>query len=550
MLSAKELFKYRTGLEQIMPPKGGDKEYLPDGSWLQDKCIESFNRERERVLSEPRVVRSHDLVKGEWKPDIGLLELFHEMRNFWEHMGFVDKKRKWLYPEEALFLIETGVLEMWYQGLPVSIQEAYSTLIGEKLQLEYYQVYAHLRRIGYVVLRHQGRYAFTKYERQIALDKHVSHKKKRNKEKRNKAIDQSNDAAHVQMCDQSADISKNRIGNQSENLPDYKTNRSDDDHKGRICDQSSDRHTIDISEDKFDAVSTDGAGGHGATRNIVEQGERNQSKRAKTDDLSNNVVYQNFEPQSSDSLKDNLAGETQTKTSKWNFDEIKFPDFKNSEERVSVQKPDVKYIPQDHEVSFCESEYSFEKKQYINTKKLKKKQQILDEALVQELDFSYPEIMTGWHKVKKSCTSWKEYKMAVKKEKASWDRSTIFPHLYGDKVKPLVKPELARSTCAVLEQLRVVEDDVQKKCDRKPDIVPDFDVYAPNTKFKKTKPGIPDFRVKVTRTSDPVPDLKLVNSIDSYLNDEASLQWAVVDGGNIAFYCMSDMPLPQDISLG
>jgi hypothetical protein len=57
IFSAEELFKYRTGLRQSMPPKGGEKEYMPDGSWLQEKCIENFHQDRERALAEPRVVR-------------------------------------------------------------------------------------------------------------------------------------------------------------------------------------------------------------------------------------------------------------------------------------------------------------------------------------------------------------------------------------------------------------------------------------------------------------------------------------------------------------
>lgn len=81
-------------------------------------------------------------------------------------------------------------------------------------------------------------------------------------------------------------------------------------------------------------------------------------------------------------------------------------------------------------------------------------------------------------------------------------------------------------------------------------MLPDFDVYVPNTKFKKSQPGLPDLRIKVVRTSDPVPDLQMVNSISSYLSDEVPLHWAVVDSGNIAFYSFSDMALPQDISLG
>jgi hypothetical protein len=37
------------------------------------------------------------------------------------------------------------------------------------------------------------------------------------------------------------------------------------------------------------------------------------------------------------------------------------------------------------------------------------------------------------------------------------------------------------------------------RCDTVPGNLPQFDVYAPNSSFKKTRPGIPDFRVKVVR---------------------------------------------------
>jgi len=49
------------------------------------------------------------------------------------------------------------VVQVWYEGLPLSIQEAYSIMLEDTVSLEYYQVYAHLRRIGYVVIRHQGK---------------------------------------------------------------------------------------------------------------------------------------------------------------------------------------------------------------------------------------------------------------------------------------------------------------------------------------------------------------------------------------------------------
>ncbi|KAI8634040.1 hypothetical protein F5Y19DRAFT_411805 [Xylariaceae sp. FL1651] len=98
--------------------------------------------------------------------------------------------KTWLLPEEALFLVERGTLDLWWPvrgiediflgdtdqledseaqveahkfedydlGVPLSLQAAYALFIGRdgergKISLEKYQVYANLRRTGYRVLR-------------------------------------------------------------------------------------------------------------------------------------------------------------------------------------------------------------------------------------------------------------------------------------------------------------------------------------------------------------------------------------------------------------
>ncbi|KAL3876800.1 hypothetical protein ACJMK2_034594 [Sinanodonta woodiana] len=182
-LSGEELFRFRTPLDKSLPQKGGVKDFAPDGSWLQAKKLEKFYEERLQALSEPRVEKSSDLVKGEWNPEKCLVEFEKEKGKFWIHMGFVDVKRKWLYPEEALFLMETSVLEVWYRGLPISLQQACTFFLVGSLSMEQYQVYSHLRRIGYVVLRHQGRLNFTRYEKLLGLDKYANKKQRKRRQK-------------------------------------------------------------------------------------------------------------------------------------------------------------------------------------------------------------------------------------------------------------------------------------------------------------------------------------------------------------------------------
>ena len=89
-------------------------------------------------------------------------------------MGTSDSNnRMWLLPEEALFLLERGSLDIRWSArrsdageshddkegssigeLPMSLQAAYACLIGKSgLTLERYTVFAGLRRSGYTVVR-------------------------------------------------------------------------------------------------------------------------------------------------------------------------------------------------------------------------------------------------------------------------------------------------------------------------------------------------------------------------------------------------------------
>lgn len=83
-------------------------------------------------------------------------------------MGQQDRRNwSWLLPEEALFLLERGTLDIRYSvdeiderdelvvgDVPMSLQGAYAAFLGKSgLTLERYLVYANLRRGGYIVQR-------------------------------------------------------------------------------------------------------------------------------------------------------------------------------------------------------------------------------------------------------------------------------------------------------------------------------------------------------------------------------------------------------------
>ncbi|KAH0629488.1 hypothetical protein JD844_011585 [Phrynosoma platyrhinos] len=166
-----------------------------------------MEREVERRAGR-RLLRG-SLVKAEWKPKEGIVELQSPAGKFWHTMGFMDHGKQCLLPEEALYLLECGSIQLFYKDLPLSIQEAYENLLSQKSDsLLKYQVFSHLKRLGYIVLRFCPSSVPTPYERHLNLDKHYQstkggrHKRKRSSsscssKERKKASDLKNTIAEL-----------------------------------------------------------------------------------------------------------------------------------------------------------------------------------------------------------------------------------------------------------------------------------------------------------------------------------------------------------------
>lgn len=89
--------------------------------------------------------------------------------------------RVWLLPEEALYLLERGSLDIrWPRSLtgedgdeaselPMSLQAAYTCFIGRGgLTVERYSVFSGLRRLGYVIVRAPGWYDWEEGEQPLS----------------------------------------------------------------------------------------------------------------------------------------------------------------------------------------------------------------------------------------------------------------------------------------------------------------------------------------------------------------------------------------------
>uniref|UniRef100_A0A7P0Z4H0 tRNA splicing endonuclease subunit 54 n=1 Tax=Homo sapiens TaxID=9606 RepID=A0A7P0Z4H0_HUMAN len=156
VLSARELFAARSRSQKLPQRSHGPKDFLPDGSAAQAERLRRCREELWQLLAEQRVERLGSLVAAEWRPEEGFVELKSPAGKFWQTMGFSEQGRQRLHPEEALYLLECGSIHLFHQDLPLSIQEAYQLLLTDHtVTFLQYQVFSHLKRLGYVVRRFQ-----------------------------------------------------------------------------------------------------------------------------------------------------------------------------------------------------------------------------------------------------------------------------------------------------------------------------------------------------------------------------------------------------------
>ncbi|KFH46736.1 tRNA-splicing endonuclease subunit tsp-like protein [Hapsidospora chrysogenum ATCC 11550] len=186
----------------------GEKDFEAHGTRAQDSALESSRQAMEDVLGHTRVHRGDSWVRAWYFPDYWAAEavnadglrlgersvVVENAKGSWlKDVGRVNPAardpggaaRLWLLPEEALYLVERGTIDLWWPerpleelvpktgpwegregygpddydvGIPLSLEAAYAMLIGEegergKVTLPKYQVYTHLRRGGFYVLR-------------------------------------------------------------------------------------------------------------------------------------------------------------------------------------------------------------------------------------------------------------------------------------------------------------------------------------------------------------------------------------------------------------
>ncbi|XP_037293703.1 uncharacterized protein LOC115454951 [Manduca sexta] len=136
-------------------PEIGAKDVTPNGSWLEQKQIQAALEARKHLVEVERIEKFGTLSQAEWRDDLKLAEVTKQTGSYWQFFGHNAGKKLYLRSEEALFLMEVNCLQLKHNEITVSLQKAYSLLLGDEFSINQYKVYASLSRLGYKVFRHR-----------------------------------------------------------------------------------------------------------------------------------------------------------------------------------------------------------------------------------------------------------------------------------------------------------------------------------------------------------------------------------------------------------
>ncbi|XP_034264553.1 tRNA-splicing endonuclease subunit Sen54 [Pantherophis guttatus] len=504
LLSPAELLAARTRDHKIPQRSLGQKDFIPDGAEEQESKLRQCRKEHWQLLEEERVVRLGSLVKAEWKPQEGIVELKSPAGKFWHTMGFTQHGKQCLLPEEALYLLECGSLQLFYKDLPLSVQEAYEDLLSPKsVSLLKYQVYSHLKRLGYIVLRFHSSTVPTPYERQLNLDSHYQSRER---------------SSHKRRC--SSPGSQEKTPKLSEKSQERSPKKAKIRHANSSSSASdgSPKATIKTPDPKIANVEL--VPSSSVTRDCGELPTCAQDYKE--------TCRKTF----GESHKD-------MRTSRWNFTSIDFPNMGADCSEVFLPEPDKRLLPENVTAQAIDASHW--------RRRLNQKHERLTRKEQEQLKWeSRYKISVNEDAEVRRCTTWQEYK-ALLRERSDREDLCI------QTIAPLVKPSQGLSTADILQQIsvfqpsRLLEEAFQLQNDSS-ELKIDFDVYPADgaSTFKKNDPGKPYVRMCVQSFDEQVPSLKIVKQL-SYQSGDVPVVFALVDNGNLAFFSFKEFKLPIDI---
>ncbi|KAL7861011.1 hypothetical protein AOLI_G00173600 [Acnodon oligacanthus] len=508
LLSPSELLRARSRNHKI--PVKGQKDFLLTGSEQQRARLQKSLDEHWTLVTEERVERLGNLVNAEWIPEERLVKLQSPAGKFWQTMGFSDRGKQCLLPEEALYLMECGSVQVFYQDVPLSIQEGYEQFLSpETVTLHQYQVFGHLKRLGYVVNRFDPSTVPSLYERQLNLPL------PRNKQTKHLKRKRGNSPLGSRL------FNKSHCDKQS-TMPVVET------MPAQHCEGE-----VMTGDPCLDQTAPDQA--------KTEHTPQDELMEFNTD--LDRAPRRNWWTDASSQAQHTTGQHTSARP--WDFRCILFPDLGSSRAgRARLAAPDPKLLPGALQVGECEVT------PWLRKLNLKAERLSRREWERQKERDRYHRDINSDREVQR-CRNWAEYLELMEKRRSHRFKERP-AHLWEHDVVPLTQPLQCDSHRDLLEQVSMIQSsDLLLGASRLPRSEQwriCFNVYQPDTvaDFKKSHPGKPYTRMCVCSFDGPVPDLRVMKQL-SFQSGDVPVTFAVVDHGDISFYCFKEFKLPTDI---
>ena len=118
-----------------------------------------------QAIARPYRCRKASLSHGVWNDSLRMVEVVHQHRSaakLFHFMGTSKQSKVYLQPEEALFLMQCSLLQVFLPNasdqnrIPLAMNEAYSLWLDRSaLTLAHLHVSQYLTRIGFILIRHR-----------------------------------------------------------------------------------------------------------------------------------------------------------------------------------------------------------------------------------------------------------------------------------------------------------------------------------------------------------------------------------------------------------
>lgn len=139
-----------TGKKHVLPKFCCEKGFLLNQS-SQNKAAKYY-KEFCHILGEERFCRKGNLSIGYWHENKKLITVENAVGSVWKCFGTTKSGLLYALPEEAMFLVEQGVFELFLNELPLCVKDCWILLLNHMPSFEYYNVYTLLCRQGFRVV--------------------------------------------------------------------------------------------------------------------------------------------------------------------------------------------------------------------------------------------------------------------------------------------------------------------------------------------------------------------------------------------------------------